>query len=39
MAARRPASGKRLGGLVVDWPATADHKKIGHLCLITSLVF
>lgn len=38
-----PVSGKlrgqRPGRLVVDWLTTTDHKKIGHLYLITSFVF
>ncbi|WP_079184889.1 cytochrome c oxidase subunit I [Streptomyces uncialis] len=29
----------RRGRLVVDWLTTTDHKKIGHLYLITSFVF
>ncbi|MCX4662953.1 aa3-type cytochrome oxidase subunit I [Streptomyces uncialis] len=29
----------RRGWLVVDWLTTTDHKKIGHLYLITSFVF
>ena len=33
---RRPT---RLGRLVVDWLTTTDHKKIGHLYLITSFGF
>ncbi|GAA2080834.1 cytochrome c oxidase subunit I [Streptomyces albiaxialis] len=35
-AAPRP---RRPGRLVVDWLTTTDHKKIGHLYLITSFVF
>src|ERR1041384_2854147 len=29
----------RHGRLVVDWLTTTDHKKIGHLYLITSFLF
>lgn len=31
--------GRRPGRLVVDWLTTTDHKKIGHLYLITSFAF
>ncbi|ANS64229.1 cytochrome c oxidase subunit I [Streptomyces lincolnensis] len=31
--------GKRHGSVVVDWLTTTDHKKIGHLYLITSFGF
>ncbi|WP_432126795.1 aa3-type cytochrome oxidase subunit I [Streptomyces sp. bgisy082] len=34
-----PVRGKRRGKVVVDWLTTTDHKKIGHLYLITSFVF
>ncbi|MET9935663.1 cbb3-type cytochrome c oxidase subunit I, partial [Streptomyces sp. NPDC006324] len=35
-----PVRGKRgRGKIVVDWLTTTDHKKIGHLYLITSFVF
>ncbi|MFC8898249.1 aa3-type cytochrome oxidase subunit I [Streptomyces cinereoruber] len=34
-----PVKGKSLGKVVVDWLTTTDHKKIGHLYLITSFVF
>ncbi|GAA2139139.1 cytochrome c oxidase subunit I [Streptomyces synnematoformans] len=30
---------RRHGSVVVDWLTTTDHKKIGHLYLITSFVF
>ncbi|MEU9736341.1 cytochrome c oxidase subunit I [Streptomyces sp. NPDC048002] len=35
----RPVRRKRKGRLVVDWLTTTDHKKIGHLYLITSFAF
>ncbi|WP_221361418.1 aa3-type cytochrome oxidase subunit I [Streptomyces beigongshangae] len=38
-AAVRPAPVRRPGRLVVDWLTTTDHKKIGHLYLITSFAF
>ncbi|BFO20251.1 hypothetical protein SHKM778_66390 [Streptomyces sp. KM77-8] len=38
-AAARPAPRQRRGRLVIDWLTTTDHKKIGHLYLITSFVF
>ncbi|WP_282701529.1 cytochrome c oxidase subunit I [Streptomyces sp. CC219B] len=38
-APARPARTKERGRLVVDWLTTTDHKKIGHLYLITSFVF
>ncbi|WP_030381216.1 MULTISPECIES: cytochrome c oxidase subunit I [unclassified Streptomyces] len=39
-AVRRPAgAGRTPGRIVVDWLTTTDHKKIGHLYLITSFVF
>ncbi|MEU1518876.1 cytochrome c oxidase subunit I [Streptomyces sp. NPDC005811] len=34
-----PAPRRRRGRVVVDWLTTTDHKKIGHLYLITSFVF
>ncbi|CAM5255221.1 hypothetical protein SFUMM280S_06887 [Streptomyces fumanus] len=34
-----PARTRRPGRLVIDWLTTTDHKKIGHLYLITSFVF
>ncbi|MFJ3504905.1 cytochrome c oxidase subunit I [Streptomyces sp. NPDC090135] len=34
-----PVRRKRRGKVVVDWLTTTDHKKIGHLYLITSFVF
>ncbi len=34
-----PVRGKSPGRVVVDWLTTTDHKKIGHLYLITSFVF
>ncbi|MGW7275320.1 aa3-type cytochrome oxidase subunit I [Streptomyces sp. NPDC054864] len=38
-AAAPPALQKSPGRLLVDWLTTTDHKKIGHLYLITSFVF
>ncbi len=38
-ATARPAPRKRHGRVVVDWLTTTDHKKIGHLYLITSFAF
>ncbi|MFI6643415.1 cytochrome c oxidase subunit I [Streptomyces sp. NPDC050504] len=38
-AKARPAPPRRPGRLVVDWLTTTDHKKIGHLYLITSFAF
>ncbi|MGV9235843.1 cbb3-type cytochrome c oxidase subunit I, partial [Streptomyces nigra] len=40
-ATARPMRSERPGGgrVVVDWLTTTDHKKIGHLYLITSFVF
>jgi cytochrome c oxidase subunit 1 len=39
-AAQLPVRNRRaLGHLVVDWLTTTDHKKIGHLYLITSFGF
>ncbi len=38
-AAERPARERTPGRIVVDWLTTTDHKKIGHLYLITSFVF
>ncbi|KUN92865.1 cytochrome ubiquinol oxidase subunit I [Streptomyces caeruleatus] len=39
-ATARPMRGKQPGGrVVVDWLTTTDHKKIGHLYLITSFLF
>ncbi|MFE9554684.1 cytochrome c oxidase subunit I [Streptomyces sp. NPDC006703] len=34
-----PARVARPGAVIVDWLTTTDHKKIGHLYLITSFVF
>ncbi|MFF8605694.1 cytochrome c oxidase subunit I [Streptomyces sp. NPDC015346] len=34
-----PVPGRSLGSVVVSWVTTTDHKKIGHLYLITSFVF
>ncbi|MFF2216075.1 aa3-type cytochrome oxidase subunit I [Streptomyces antibioticus] len=34
-----PAGRRRRGRVVVDWLTTTDHKKIGHLYLITSFGF
>ncbi|WP_320784527.1 cytochrome c oxidase subunit I [Streptomyces sp. CRN 30] len=38
-ATTEPVRTRRRGRLVVDWLTTTDHKKIGHLYLITSFVF
>ena len=38
-AAARPVRTTRHGRVVVDWLTTTDHKKIGHLYLITSFAF
>ncbi len=38
-AAERPVRDRRPGRIVVDWLTTTDHKKIGHLYLITSFAF
>ncbi|GAA1942533.1 cytochrome c oxidase subunit I [Streptomyces durmitorensis] len=38
-AAAPPARQKSPGRVLVDWLTTTDHKKIGHLYLITSFVF
>ncbi|HET6856588.1 MAG TPA: cytochrome c oxidase subunit I [Streptomyces sp.] len=38
-AATEPARVRRPGRVVVDWLTTTDHKKIGHLYLITSFLF
>ncbi|MFB7293469.1 aa3-type cytochrome oxidase subunit I [Actinacidiphila glaucinigra] len=38
-AAGRAATPRRPGRLMVDWLTTTDHKKIGHLYLITSFCF
>ncbi|KUL41074.1 cytochrome c oxidase subunit I [Streptomyces regalis] len=38
-ATARPERTKQPGRVVVDWLTTTDHKKIGHLYLITSFVF
>ncbi|GGW58547.1 putative cytochrome c oxidase subunit 1-alpha [Streptomyces caelestis] len=38
-ATARPVPRKKHGRVVVDWLTTTDHKKIGHLYLITSFVF
>ncbi|MEC3992750.1 cytochrome c oxidase subunit I [Actinacidiphila sp. DG2A-62] len=37
-SAQRPVSGRR-GRILVTWLSTTDHKKIGHLYLITSFCF
>jgi cytochrome c oxidase subunit 1 len=37
--ARPVHTGRRPGRLAVDWLTTTDHKKIGHLYLITSFAF
>ncbi|GAA1363467.1 aa3-type cytochrome oxidase subunit I [Streptomyces beijiangensis] len=37
--AEGPAQVRRPGRILVDWLTTTDHKKIGHLYLITSFVF
>ncbi|MEO3845200.1 MULTISPECIES: cytochrome c oxidase subunit I [unclassified Streptomyces] len=34
-----PPRARRHGSVVVDWLTTTDHKKIGHLYLITSFAF
>ncbi|MEV0374349.1 cytochrome c oxidase subunit I [Streptomyces sp. NPDC050636] len=34
-----PARARRRGAVLVDWLTTTDHKKIGHLYLITSFAF
>ncbi|CAL9596747.1 aa3-type cytochrome oxidase subunit I [Streptomyces sp. enrichment culture] len=34
-----PVKGRGLGRIAVDWLTTTDHKKIGHLYLITSFAF
>ncbi|MCM1976161.1 MULTISPECIES: cytochrome c oxidase subunit I [Streptomyces] len=38
-APERPVRSRRKGRVVVDWLTTTDHKKIGHLYLITSFLF
>ena len=39
-ATARPMRSRQPGGrVVVDWLTTTDHKKIGHLYLITSFLF
>ncbi|HLL37678.1 MAG TPA: cbb3-type cytochrome c oxidase subunit I, partial [Streptomyces sp.] len=38
-ARARPARTKTHGRVIVDWLTTTDHKKIGHLYLITSFGF
>ncbi|WSQ08065.1 cytochrome c oxidase subunit I [Streptomyces sp. NBC_01231] len=38
-AAARPEERQTRGRVVVDWLTTTDHKKIGHLYLITSFLF
>ncbi|WP_155055507.1 aa3-type cytochrome oxidase subunit I [Streptomyces blattellae] len=38
-AAMRPVRGRPQGRVIVDWLTTTDHKKIGHLYLITSFAF
>ncbi|MGI5478779.1 aa3-type cytochrome oxidase subunit I [Streptomyces lavendofoliae] len=34
-----PVKGRGVGRIAVDWLTTTDHKKIGHLYLITSFAF
>lgn len=34
-----PVSGRKAGSVVVTWLTTTDHKKIGHLYLISSFIF
>ncbi|MET7604570.1 cytochrome c oxidase subunit I [Streptomyces avermitilis] len=38
-ATARPVRTRQPGRLIVDWLTTTDHKKIGHLYLITSFAF
>ncbi|MGP3984437.1 aa3-type cytochrome oxidase subunit I [Streptomyces sp. KR80] len=38
-ASAGPAPARTPGRVVVDWLTTTDHKKIGHLYLVTSFVF
>ncbi|WP_148592214.1 cytochrome c oxidase subunit I [Streptomyces sp. WAC01526] len=38
-ASVRPPAARRLGSVLVDWLTTTDHKKIGHLYLITAFGF
>lgn len=38
-AAVRPERRGRAGRVAVDWLTTTDHKKIGHLYLITAFAF
>ncbi|MEV8020994.1 cytochrome c oxidase subunit I [Streptomyces sp. NPDC086554] len=38
-AATQPVGQRRPGRVLIDWLTTTDHKKIGHLYLITSFVF
>ncbi|WP_098247121.1 cytochrome c oxidase subunit I [Streptomyces formicae] len=38
-ATEGPVRERRPGRVIVDWLTTTDHKKIGHLYLITSFVF
>ena len=38
-ASIRPTRARRRGSILVDWLTTTDHKKIGHLYLITSFGF
>ncbi|WP_367324223.1 cytochrome c oxidase subunit I [Streptomyces sp. HUAS ZL42] len=38
-ATAQPAPTRQGGRLIVDWLTTTDHKKIGHLYLITSFAF
>lgn len=35
----RPPGARRRGAVLVDWLTTTDHKKIGHLYLITAFGF
>ncbi|THA46208.1 cytochrome ubiquinol oxidase subunit I, partial [Streptomyces sp. A1136] len=34
-----PVPGRSLGSVLASWLSTTDHKKIGHLYLISSFVF
>ncbi|MFD7664644.1 cytochrome c oxidase subunit I [Streptomyces sp. NPDC059788] len=38
-AGPRPVRARRPGAVVVDWLTTTDHKKIGHLYLVTAFGF
>ncbi|MFG2136971.1 cytochrome c oxidase subunit I [Streptomyces sp. NPDC048650] len=39
LPAARPSRARRRGAVLADWLSTTDHKKIGHLYLITSFGF